>query len=621
VDLLFLGCRTPTVRERVGPSSTWRPTSGCRTPPSTRSGTARRTRARSCSRVRLRPARAVPRRDPGPPTTSPSRLLPDGGVARPGTPRARRRGRDHRGHRGRRLRGVRRRATAQAEHHLLRRRRGLHRLRPARPPAHARDRAGHRRPGALHAAPRADEPGHPRHLLRPPHLRRGHRAHALGRASGPSCRARRRPPDRRADGAPRQECPSSATACGSPTPRPSTSPAWCWWARSTATSWRHQRPRPARRRPVRRGRRPHPGQRPRPRPRLRRRRRPGEPGHPRAAARRGPHPGGLHHRRRRRAGQAYNINADTVAGASPRPSAPRRSSTSPTSRACSPTSTTPSSLIASIDAAELQALIADGTITGGMIPKVAACLHAVERRRRLRPHARRPAAARAAARAVHRRRHRHHDHPPPTDPGGRTAMTATAAPPGHGRAAELEHCPLMPTYGAPRSVRARRGHRAVGRDGTRYLDFLSGLAVTSLGHATPRWPTPSPSRPARCCTCRTSSAPSPAGEVAPPSTGCSAAAARSSSATPAPRPTSAPSSWPASSAARGRHVVVSAYGSFHGRTLATLHATGQPAKHEAFQPLPEGFRHVAWNDLDALEQALDPPSPPCCSSRCRARAA
>ena len=57
---------------------------------------------------------------------------------------------------------------------------------------------------------------------------------------------------------------------------------------------------------------------------------------------------------------------------------------------------------------------------------------------------------------------------------------------------------------------------------------------------------------------------------------------------------------------RGRHVVVSAYGSFHGRTLATLHATGQPPKHEPFQPLPEGFRHVAWDDLDALEAAIDP---------------
>ncbi|MCB1258136.1 MAG: aspartate aminotransferase family protein [Microthrixaceae bacterium] len=56
---------------------------------------------------------------------------------------------------------------------------------------------------------------------------------------------------------------------------------------------------------------------------------------------------------------------------------------------------------------------------------------------------------------------------------------------------------------------------------------------------------------------------------------------------------------------RGRHVVVSAYGSFHGRTLATLHATGQPEKHEAFQPLPEGFRHVAFNDIEALESSLD----------------
>ena len=57
---------------------------------------------------------------------------------------------------------------------------------------------------------------------------------------------------------------------------------------------------------------------------------------------------------------------------------------------------------------------------------------------------------------------------------------------------------------------------------------------------------------------------------------------------------------------RGRHVVVSAFGSFHGRTLATLHATGQPAKHELFQPLPEGFRHVAWCDLAELEGSLDP---------------
>ena len=54
-----------------------------------------------------------------------------------------------------------------------------------------------------------------------------------------------------------------------------------------------------------------------------------------------------------------------------------------------------------------------------------------------------------------------------------------------------------------------------------------------------------------------------------------------------------------------RFHVISAYGSFHGRTLTTLAATGQPQKQETFQPLPEGFRQVAFDDLEVLERALD----------------
>ncbi len=50
--------------------------------------------------------------------------------------------------------------------------------------------------------------------------------------------------------------------------------------------------------------------------------------------------------------------------------------------------------------------------------------------------------------------------------------------------------------------------------------------------------------------------------------------------------------------------IVTALNSFHGRTLATLAATGQPAKQEAFQPLPGGFTHVPLNDLGALEAAV-----------------
>jgi predicted acetylornithine/succinylornithine family transaminase len=56
----------------------------------------------------------------------------------------------------------------------------------------------------------------------------------------------------------------------------------------------------------------------------------------------------------------------------------------------------------------------------------------------------------------------------------------------------------------------------------------------------------------------------------------------------------------------GRHVVISTDNAFHGRTLATLTATGQPEKQAPFLPLPEGFVHVPYDDVAALDKALDP---------------
>ena len=54
-----------------------------------------------------------------------------------------------------------------------------------------------------------------------------------------------------------------------------------------------------------------------------------------------------------------------------------------------------------------------------------------------------------------------------------------------------------------------------------------------------------------------------------------------------------------------RYEVVSLWDSFHGRTLATLAATGQPAKQKTFQPLPPGFRQVSPGDIGALAKAVD----------------
>lgn len=55
----------------------------------------------------------------------------------------------------------------------------------------------------------------------------------------------------------------------------------------------------------------------------------------------------------------------------------------------------------------------------------------------------------------------------------------------------------------------------------------------------------------------------------------------------------------------GAYKVVTAERSFHGRTLATLAATGQASKQEAFAPLPDGFVHVPFNDVAALDEAID----------------
>jgi acetylornithine/N-succinyldiaminopimelate aminotransferase len=52
------------------------------------------------------------------------------------------------------------------------------------------------------------------------------------------------------------------------------------------------------------------------------------------------------------------------------------------------------------------------------------------------------------------------------------------------------------------------------------------------------------------------------------------------------------------------HEIVTAQRSFHGRTLATLAATGQPSKQEAFAPLPAGFSHVPLNDVAAIDAAI-----------------
>lgn len=172
---------------------------------------------------------------------------------------------------------------------------------------------------------------------------------------------------------------------------------------------------------------------------------------------------------------------------------------------------------------------------------------------------------------------------------------------------------LMATYLEPPVTFVRgEGAHLFDEHGKEYLDFLSGLAVTSLGHAHPAVTAAICEQAGTLLHTSNLYGTRPGPEVATTidrliEAGPGKVFFTNSGAEANECAIKLARKWGGPViGGRGKFGVLSAYGSFHGRTLATLHATGQPAKHEPFQPLPEGFRHAAWNDVDALESAIDP---------------
>ena len=150
-------------------------------------------------------------------------------------------------------------------------------------------------------------------------------------------------------------------------------------------------------------------------------------------------------------------------------------------------------------------------------------------------------------------------------------------------------------------------------EGREYLDFLCGLAVTGLGHSHPAVTEAVASQAATLIHTSNLFANEPTAEVVETldrlirsGPGADADSGRILFQNSGAEAVEAALKLARKHQGRGRHGVLSAYGSFHGRTLAALAATGQPTKHEPFQPLPEGFRHVPFDDIDALVAALDP---------------
>ncbi len=172
-------------------------------------------------------------------------------------------------------------------------------------------------------------------------------------------------------------------------------------------------------------------------------------------------------------------------------------------------------------------------------------------------------------------------------------------------------CPFIPVFGQP-SVMFERGEGTQLWDinGKRYLDFLSGIAVVSLGHANPVIAKAISDQASTLVHVSNFFANKVATETAVTLNGlmrdagagdgqvffCNSGAEANEAAIKLAR----------KFGGRGRHVMVSALGSFHGRTLGALALTGQPAKHEPFQPMPEGFRYCEFGDIASLEKLIDP---------------
>ena len=191
-------------------------------------------------------------------------------------------------------------------------------------------------------------------------------------------------------------------------------------------------------------------------------------------------------------------------------------------------------------------------------------------------------------------------------PGSGTAVAGAAAT---GAAAQTESS-LFQTYARyPISLVKGKGSWLWDDQGNRYLDFMCGLAVTSLGHAPEKvgaklkaqidelwhvsnlFQIPGQEKAAALLTANT---------CADAVFFCNSGAEANEAAIKVAR------RYHQKVKGNDRYEVITFAQSFHGRTLATLTATGQDKVKEGFLPLPAGFVTVPLHDTAALEAAIGP---------------
>jgi len=175
--------------------------------------------------------------------------------------------------------------------------------------------------------------------------------------------------------------------------------------------------------------------------------------------------------------------------------------------------------------------------------------------------------------------------------------------------ADLTEKHTMNTYTrAPVAFVRGEGCRVWDADGTEYLDFVAGIAVNALGYAHPRLVNavseqiaaithtsnlyliePQARLAARLCEL----------SFGDKAFFCNSGAEAVEGAIKLAR------KYGHTNRGAECHKIITAHKSFHGRTITTITATAQPKYQKHFHPLARGFQYVLFNDLPALEDAVD----------------
>lgn len=173
----------------------------------------------------------------------------------------------------------------------------------------------------------------------------------------------------------------------------------------------------------------------------------------------------------------------------------------------------------------------------------------------------------------------------------------------------LNDAHVLNTYGTRKIAMVRgAGTRLWDADGNEYLDFFTGIAVANLGHCHPAVTDAIREQAGKLVHVSNLYYIEPQVELARLLSEhsfaerwffCNSGAEANEAAVKLAR-----RYW--SKKGTPRPTVVTALQSFHGRTLAMIAASGQDKLRDGFAPIPEGFKHVPFNDLNALDRALTP---------------